>query len=466
MPTASIFRHLPAMAVLAAVGLTACDGQFTGIDDGRLRPDARANDHGGAPTGLEYRISWEEGGTQVTHVVAPIESAGTVEDFYAWDAADGDARSANTGHEVSDAGTVLLHRSTADGHVSLVIIYDAAADGSGGSSRVHLYGFSGGHPFPVRDDPGSVDGDDTYMRSGTGIYTLSHEWGAADTDGFAVRDGLESPTARGIWLRSFTGLSSFRWVTADGDPIEVPFGSNTRIDLAVAEVTLDVSPPVITPSVSGELGEDDWYVSDIEIGWTVTDEQSPVTATAGCENRTVVEDTHGVTFTCEATSDGGTASASVTVKRDESLPVVDYSGDTGPFALDDEVDIRCDAWDETSGVASTSCTDITGPAWSFGVGTTVVRASATDHAGNDGAGEVSFEVMADVAGVCALVREWVPHAGLADALCAKLEQSQRSGRGDAAAGQLGAFVRHVDALRGMWLSDDQADTLIELARGL
>ena len=462
MSTASIFRHLPATAVLATVGLAACDGQFTGIDDGRLSPDGRANDHGGVPTALEYRISWEEGGTEVAHAVTPIESPGTVEDFYAWDAADGDARSANTGYEVSDAGTVLLHRSAADGHVSLVVIYDAAGDGSGGSSRVHLYGFSVGHPFPVRDDPGSVDGDDAYMRSGTGVYTLSHDWGAGDTDGFAVRDGLESPTARTIWLRSFTGLSSFRWVTADGEPIEVPFGSNTRIDLTVAEVALDLSPPVITPSVSGALGENDWYVSDIEIGWSVTDEQSSITATEGCQDRTVVEDTHGATFTCKATSDGGTASASVTVKRDESLPVVAYDGETGPFALDDEVDIRCDAWDETSGVASTSCADISGPAWSFGVGTTVVRASATDHAGNDGTGEVSFEVLADVAGVCALVREWVPHDGLADALCAKLEQARRSGRGHAASRQLGAFVHHIDALRGVWLTDDQADVLIEL----
>ena len=48
----------------------------------------------------------------------------------------------------------------------------------------------------------------------------------------------------------------------------------------------------------------------------------------------------------------------------------------------------------------------------------------------------------------------------------KLEQSERSadrGRGNARAGQLGAFVNHVNAVRGRWLTDRPADLLIGFA---
>jgi len=84
----------------------------------------------------------------------------------------------------------------------------------------------------------------------------------------------------------------------------------------------DPTPPVIVPHVAGPLGNGGWYTGDVTVTWDVSDPQSPISATTGCDPVTVWADTAGTTLTCTATSDGGTASAVVTVKRDATPPVV------------------------------------------------------------------------------------------------------------------------------------------------
>jgi len=101
----------------------------------------------------------------------------------------------------------------------------------------------------------------------------------------------------------------------------------SRIQLGKIEVSeqVDTTPPVITPTVTGTLGNNGWtgtlgnngwYTSDITVSWEVTDAESDITFTDGCQTTAVTTDTLGVTFTCSATSGGGPASQSVTIKRD------------------------------------------------------------------------------------------------------------------------------------------------------
>jgi len=92
-------------------------------------------------------------------------------------------------------------------------------------------------------------------------------------------------------------------------------------DSSSVTVTLvtDTTPPVITPVVTGTLGNNGWYKSNVTVAWTVTDNESTVTSPA-CTSSTVTTDTAGQTFSCSATSAGGTASNSVTIKRDASAP--------------------------------------------------------------------------------------------------------------------------------------------------
>jgi hypothetical protein len=84
----------------------------------------------------------------------------------------------------------------------------------------------------------------------------------------------------------------------------------------------DSTPPVITPSVSGTLGNNGWYVSDVTVSWSLEDNESAITSTSGCDPTTIATDTEGIELTCSATSSGGTDSKSVTIKRDATKPTI------------------------------------------------------------------------------------------------------------------------------------------------
>jgi hypothetical protein len=84
----------------------------------------------------------------------------------------------------------------------------------------------------------------------------------------------------------------------------------------------DVSPPVINRALTGTLGSNGWYRTNVGIAWSVTDAQSAILSSTGCGPVSITTDTAGTTVTCSATSAGGSASKSVTVKRDATLPTV------------------------------------------------------------------------------------------------------------------------------------------------
>src|SRR5262249_16741338 len=86
--------------------------------------------------------------------------------------------------------------------------------------------------------------------------------------------------------------------------------------------SIDSTPPVITPTILGTARANGWYASDVLIGWNVLDGESPVQSSSGCASTVVNSDTAGMTFTCTATSAGGTASNSVTVRRDTVPPAI------------------------------------------------------------------------------------------------------------------------------------------------
>lgn len=217
----------------------------------------------------------------------------------------------------------------------------------------------------------------------------------------------------------------------------------------------DNTPPVITAAVTGTAGDNDWYTSDVGVEWTVTDAESAITATSGCEPVSITSDQQAATYTCSATSLGGSSSESVTVKRDATNPVVTYAGNAGAYTVDQWVSITCSASDATSGLASTTCADATGDAYTFGLGTSTFSASAADNAGNVGSASTSFSVSVTPASLCNLVRRWVDQKGVANSLCQQLSN-----------GAYEAFRNHVGAQSGKLLSAEEAETLISLSSAL
>ena len=153
---------------------------------------------------------------------------------------------------------------------------------------------------------------------------------------------------------------------------------------------------------------------------------------------------------------------------DGTAPTVTYSGNQGIYTVDQTVDITCTAADEEggSGLASTTCADITGPAYSFGLGSHTYSATATDNAGNIGDGEVSFTVIVTIDSLKQLTAQFESSPIVNFQLQFELNNVKRFGYGPLKYILVGFYVKSVNLQRGRTLSAAQADTLITLAKAL
>ena len=226
---------------------------------------------------------------------------------------------------------------------------------------------------------------------------------------------------------------------------------------ATGSVTIkrDASTPVVTAAVGGTQGADGWYTSDVRVTWSAQSSVSPVSTTP-CAAVSLTTDTGGVTYTCSATNEAGrSGTGTVTVKRDATRPAIGYSGNAGSYTVDMTVNITCAASDATSGLAANTCADITGPGYTFALGTTSFAATATDRAGNVGEANGSFTMGVSSSTVCTLVQRWSSSEGVANSLCGKLS------RGDYA-----PFRLEVRAQSGKKITAEQATILLRLVDGL
>jgi len=172
---------------------------------------------------------------------------------------------------------------------------------------------------------------------------------------------------------------------------------------ALSSVTysiVDPSAPVIgyTLTPAAPDGSNGWYTSDVSLTWTVTEPESPNSLVkTGCVNQLVNADQVATTYSCSATSAGGSAAQQdVIIKRDATAPSVSYTSASGTLGSNDWytsiVTATFTGADATSGPASATQT-----ATSSGEGVAVVVGSPafTDNAGNvaaAGAASQSFKV--------------------------------------------------------------------------
>ena len=177
---------------------------------------------------------------------------------------------------------------------------------------------------------------------------------------------------------AFFGTDSFSYTVSDGS-----LSSTATVTVTVNEV--DGTAPVITPNVVGTLGNGSWYLSGVEVTWTVTDAESEIDSSTGCERVYVIEDTAGRTLTCSATSVGGTNTQSVTVKKDASPPAIRFPAPApgAGFYTGQSVQADFECTDVGSGVNSCSGTVSDGAAIDTASnGEKTFEVTGTDQAGN------------------------------------------------------------------------------------
>ncbi len=161
--------------------------------------------------------------------------------------------------------------------------------------------------------------------------------------------------------------------------------------------SIDTSAPLITPDVSGTLGLNGWYVSDVVVSWSVSDPGSGISSSTGCGASTLSSDTTGSTLTCSATNAAGlSSSASVSIKLDKTAPssqlavIAGTPGSNGWYVSD--VTVHTDGSDSISGPVTCTTDQIVSAE-----GTTVLNGSCANDAGltTDAA---SLSVMLDKSG--------------------------------------------------------------------
>jgi hypothetical protein len=125
--------------------------------------------------------------------------------------------------------------------------------------------------------------------------------------------------------------------------------SHFTVNVGSTPPPADLTPPEITPNITGTLGNAGWYISDVTVSWTVVDSESAITSSSGCTSTTITSDTTGTTLTCTATSAGGTSTQSVTIKRDATAPGIAFDHQ-GPAAT-------TYGWNNTDVTLYWNCTD-------------------------------------------------------------------------------------------------------------
>jgi alpha-tubulin suppressor-like RCC1 family protein len=151
------------------------------------------------------------------------------------------------------------------------------------------------------------------------------------TPAFALVEGALPPgltlSASGLLSGTPTATGNYA-VTVEGEDGN-GFIASRGYMLVVSD---DDTSPQIVPTVTGTLGDNGWYVSDVQVSWSVSDPDSGLISSTGCDPVTLSNDTVGITFTCSASSGGGTASETVTIKRDATAPTIAAAATTAPNA--------------------------------------------------------------------------------------------------------------------------------------
>jgi hypothetical protein len=173
------------------------------------------------------------------------------------------------------------------------------------------------------------------------------------------------PTASGTATISISGVSGGK---TDGARL---FSTSDTMVVTIS-APADTTPPVIQETITGTVGNNSWYTSDVTLSWSVTDSESTITSQSGCSTVNITADQSSTDYTCMATSSGGTASKTVSIKRDATSPQTNCDAVDSLWHASN-VSIACTASDAPSGLADSSDA-------SFNLSTSVASGSEDSNA--------------------------------------------------------------------------------------
>ena len=157
----------------------------------------------------------------------------------------------------------------------------------------------------------------------------------------------------------------------------------------------DETPPVVTATVTGALGANGWYTSDVVVHWNIVETDSDLFEVP-CANGTQTADVSSRVFSCVAISGGGETTQQVVIKRDATPPSIGIAQPQAQtYRQGQTVAIEFSCSDATSGIASCTANQA-GTLNTSTPGTFSFVVCAVDHAGNVSQASISYTVKAKV----------------------------------------------------------------------
>lgn len=319
---------------------------------------------------------------------------------------------------INDAGQVAGYftDSTGNSHAYLYTNGNTTDLGNLGAAGAWAYGINAkGEVTGYSAKAGGV-GPDAFLYANGAMQDIGNLGGLAGSTGYAINAGGDivgisyttGNTAQHAFVYSAGAMLDLNSqisaanakkytlvnAVAINDNGQIVVQGYVKSDTSKNTVSFLLTPlaPAVSPSVTGTLGTNGWYVGDTTLTWYVTG--TPVPTKSGC-GKAVVPNTKGATYTCSATNTLSTASESIVIKRDAVAPKASIrkpvNGATYKQGTSQIAAYSCS--DATSGVASCIGTvpDKTAfPTSSLGSNTFTV--SATDNAGNTASSSVTYTV--------------------------------------------------------------------------
>jgi len=254
--------------------------------------------------------------------------------------------------------------------------------------------------------------------------------------------------------------------TVSGTAIDMA-GNSTTVDSPAVNIDLTAPTNVVgTPERAPD--SNGWYNHAVTVNFSGSDAISGIDS---CSSLTYSGPDGGAVTVDGSCTDlaGNSTDSSATFAYDATAPTVTYAGNAGSYTALQTVTITCTAVDALSGIATTTCQNISGLAYTLGAGTVTISSTATDVAGNVGHGSVTFTVTASANDLTTLTEQFETNRTIARQLAAPLGGIQLATMMHNAklkAGFVNTYILLVNAQRGRTLTNQQADTLIALANTL
>ncbi len=252
---------------------------------------------------------------------------------------------------------------------------------------------------------------------------------------------------------------------------------NVNLDRLRLGEPVAATPPTTTATVSPEPVAG-WYATEPTVTLVAADDQGVASTQyrideGGWTTYTgpfVVGGEGEHTLAYRSTDTAGTVEeeASLTLAVDTVAPGVTFTGNAGTYTIADQVAITCAAQDPApgSGVASSTCTDVATPAWTYGAGSHTLAASATDVAGNVGEASAAFTVTVTHASLRTLVHRFSGSWGVTLSLNTMLTLAEHVRIEPVRRALLDSFERQVDRQSGRAFTPQEAQVLLAAVAAL